>query len=309
VVEPLLDDDDVVPHADPEGLTIRLKLGNLDDPDAFAARLERVRDRTDVANPTAELARQHAELTFALARSRELQTAGEQLLAIVSHDLRGPLSVIKLSADMLLRLNAVSDSGRSYVDRIQSSTERASRLTWDLLDFTSARLGTLSVTPRPSDVAAIADQTVDELRAAWPDREISVAATPPVLAHADPVRVSQVITNLLSNAVRYGDTSAITVSACDTGADVTLSVHNRGNPIPSDVQARLFAPFERNDEGAGPRGSYGLGLFIVAELARAHGGCVEVSSSESDGTTFTIRLPRAAETPENDTPGTASAQG
>ncbi|HEY6100143.1 MAG TPA: ATP-binding protein [Anaeromyxobacter sp.] len=113
----------------------------------------------------------------------------------------------------------------------------------------------------------------------------------------DSDRLVQVVTNLVVNALKYGCRGTeVTVRVAGAGDAATLEVHNEGEPIPADLQAHLFEPYRRGEQDSGDRTSIGLGLYIAHEIVRAHGGSLAARSSASEGTTFTVRLPRARHT-------------
>jgi signal transduction histidine kinase len=246
------------------------------------------------------LARSHALDLEASARARaeaaetEARRIGavqEQLMAVVGHDLRTPLSVITLGAKMLLR-QPLDESAARTVRRIEKSAGRMSAMIRDLLDFGRARRGQgIPFEPADVDVLEAVRGAVAEARAAHPARDVRFAADGALRLRADADRVAQVTTNLVVNALEHGAPGEpVSVRLSGGAAAVELAVHNAGAPIPEDRAANLFEPFVRgNQDDAG--GHLGLGLFIVREIVRAHGGNVEVRSSE-EGTTFVVRLPR-----------------
>ncbi|AKJ02755.1 diguanylate cyclase/phosphodiesterase [Archangium gephyra] len=220
----------------------------------------------------------------------------QQLIGIVSHDLRNPLSAILLGTHALLGQEGLGERQMKSVVRIQASAQRAVRLVKDLLDFTQARLGGgLRVEPRPLELAPLIMQMVLEVEAAHPERTIEVHREGDTRGEWDGDRIAQVVTNLVTNALKYSPAdSRVRVEARGVDGWVFLAVHNTGTPIPADKMPLLFQPMRRatNDVDKAGR-SVGLGLYIVEHIARAHGGTVEVSSTETAGTTFTVRLPRS----------------
>ena len=176
-----------------------------------------------------------------------------------------------------------------------------SRMIDHVLDLTRSRLGGgIPVSPQRTDVRAVAQAVIEELRAAHPQCELrwdpGGAANP--CGWWDPDRLSQVVSNLVENAVTYGCAeSPVLVKLFDDDQAVKLEVHNAGAPIPSELMPVLFDPFRRGAPRDAPRGEgLGLGLFIADQIVRAHGGTIDVRSSVPEGTCFTVRLPR---TPEN----------
>jgi signal transduction histidine kinase len=236
----------------------------------------------------------------------------ERLIAIVGHDLRNPLTAVLVSAQMLLQKRADLTSGQATaVDRILRSASRIDALAALLIDFTYARLGKRIPThPGPMDARAVAERAVDELRASNPGRTIRVESPAPALTGIwDGDRIAQVISNLVSNALHYGADAPVTVFLSDAGDQLEIRVHNEGKPIPPELRQHLFQAYQRGvgAESAHPRG-FGLGLFIVREIARAHGGTVELHSEEQQGTHFVVRLPKRAPPPDP-AEGAASPSG
>jgi signal transduction histidine kinase len=221
----------------------------------------------------------------------------QQLIGIVSHDLRNPLSAILLGTHALLGQEGLGERQMKSVVRIQSSAQRAVRLVKDLLDFTQARLGGgLLMERRPLELAPLIMQMVLEVEAAHPERTIEVHREGDTRGEWDGDRIAQVVTNLVTNALKYSPAdSRVRVEARGVDGWVFLAVHNAGTPIPADKLPLLFQPMRRATNEVDKAGrSVGLGLYIVEHIARAHGGSVEVSSTETSGTTFTVRLPRSA---------------
>ena len=248
------------------------------------------------------------DITAEVRRAHEAQERAElekQLLGMVSHDLRNPLNAVLVGAEYLLQDPALDERAHKLAARVQSSAERSLRLVRDLLDFTQARLGSgIPITRQPLDLQASMQQVVDELRAAFPGREIVLRGEGDASGNWDGDRLAQVAHNLVTNALKYGRKDApvvVSVRGANEG-EVLLEVHNEGDPIPPALVPELFKPLSRgSDEAERKSGSIGLGLFIVDQLVRAHEGTIAVQSTESDGTTFTVRLPRAA-------PGSPTAQ-
>lgn len=227
----------------------------------------------------------------------------EQFLAIVEHDLRSPLGVIVVSAGLIRRRKDVDPQSAKNVDRILGSATRMQRLLDDLVDLTRARFGTrIPIAPGPVDLAILCPRVLDALHASHPDRVLRFAPSGDLRGEWDGDRVAQALSNLVTNALRYGAPAAapIVVSAEPRGAGVALAVHNEGPVIGAEDRDRIFEPWkraERSKQVAHP-GSLGLGLFIVREIATAHGGEVRVTSSAEEGTTFTMCLPRRPGEPD-----------
>ncbi len=245
-----------------------------------------------------------AEHGRALAEDRAV--FAEQMIGIVSHDLRNPLNTILLAADMLTRQAATAtptpnppETAARMLGNITRAGQRAKRLIADLLDFTVVRLGAgLSVSRRPTDLHQLAARIIEELSVAFPGRTIEHIATGGGDISADPDRIAQLLGNLVGNAMAYGTpASTVTVSTAVESGTARLAVHNHGDPIPRHTLGRLFQPMVRgvaaDDTSAR---SVGLGLFIVRAIAQAHGGQVVVQSSHEHGTEFAFSFPvRATE--------------
>ncbi|MCY1078119.1 PAS domain S-box protein [Archangium lansingense] len=217
----------------------------------------------------------------------------EDLVAIVSHDLRTPLNAIALSATTLLKREDVDERTTKAAHRIHSSADRASRMIRDLLDFNQARMRGIPVHREPLNLHEHVRRVVAEVRLAWPERRISFQASGDGWGEWDGDRLAQVVTNLVGNALQHSPRSTpVRVSTRSEGEDVLLEVHNEGHPISPEVLPGLFEPYQRGPEAGARQGSLGLGLFITRQIVLGHGGTIDVSSSEEDGTTFTVRLPR-----------------
>jgi signal transduction histidine kinase len=220
----------------------------------------------------------------------------QKLIAIVSHDLRNPLHAILLSSTALMRLDGgLDDRTQRIAVRIRTSADRATRLIRDLLDFTQARLGAgIPIERRPIDARDVVRQALDEMQQAHPRRQFHSAIEGDGRGEFDPDRLAQVLTNLLVNAVTYSRADTpVSVRVQGSAEEVRVEVHNHGDPIPDDLLPSLFEPLRRGEgAGQGAPGNVGLGLFIVDQIVRAHGGTIEVKSSAALGTTFAVRLPR-----------------
>jgi PAS domain S-box-containing protein len=226
----------------------------------------------------------------------------EQVMGILGHDLRNPLSAVRALASLLLRREDVPASARESLAEIDRASRRMLELIGTLLDFTDGRFkGSLPIAPVPADLHEVCRSVVDELRAADPRREIELALEGDGRGTWDPARLAQVVSNLVGNALEHGERGApVRVAIRDDGGRVALVVHNRGPPIPPELRPVLFEPFCSGSaarDATRARG-LGLGLYIVELVVRAHGGAIAVESTAERGTTFTVRLPRAPEARE-----------
>lgn len=220
------------------------------------------------------------------------------LLGVLSHDLRNPLGATLNSAEYLLMSDGMSGGQSKAVARIRSSTLRMRQMVDDLLDFARTSLGqSLPVRTGRMDLGPVCRDTVNELRAYHPERSLRVDCAGHLVGEWDEHRIAQLVSNLGANALQHGDPgTTVTVTATGDRDDVVLTVHNLGPPIAPEARPLLFDPLMRpvvqEAERREGTSGLGLGLYIVREIAVAHGGEVRVDSSEPDGTTFTVRLPR-----------------
>lgn len=234
---------------------------------------------------------------FDVTERKQRAELERQLIGIVSHDLRSPLSTILYTAKaLLLREGQLDERAARATLRIQSSAERAARMVSDLLDFTQVRLGSgIPLSPKEANLHDLARATVAELESAWLEREVLLESHGDGAGRWDADRLAQVVQNLVTNALSYSPAGTpVRVRTRGEEAHVTLEVHNEGPPIPPERLPRLFEAMQRGQRGADARSrSVGLGLFIVFHIVRAHGGSVSVRSSAGAGTAFVVRLPRS----------------
>ena len=228
---------------------------------------------------------------------REAAVVREQFIAVLGHDLRNPLAAIAAGVRMLGR-EQVSERGRTVLSEMDRSIERASGLIDDVLDLARGSLGGGFVVNRNSEgpLTPVLEQVVAEIRAIAEDRSIDARMHIDDPVYCDRGRLAQLASNLLSNAMTHGskDRPIIFEAVTDENCFV-LSVANAGEPIPEEVCSRLFQPFFRG-EARPSRQGLGLGLFIASEIAKAHDGTLDVSSSAEE-TRFTFRMPRAIAAP------------
>lgn len=237
-------------------------------------------------------ARQELERQRGLAEDRA--KVAELLVGVVSHDLRNPLNVIHTSAQ-ILGMGEQAEIRRQALARITSATGRAARMIADLLDLTQVRLGSgLVVRRAPIDLHDWVGEVVMDLRLAFPGRDIIHRRQAGGACHGDGDRLTQLVGNLVANAVSYGARdSTITVATRAEASGGEISVHNLGDPIPPELLPSVFEPLQRGEQEGSH--SIGLGLFIVQAIARAHGGQASVTSSAADGTRFVVRWPGPTE--------------
>jgi signal transduction histidine kinase len=222
-----------------------------------------------------------------------------QAFAVLGHDLRNPLAAIGAGA-RLLRLGKLDERERAISETIGRSVRHMTALIDDISDASRSRLvDGMPLRLKYDGLEASLRHAVEELRLAHPHREIELAMSITRPIATDPVYMARMLSNLVKNALTYGSQSTPVVVSVSDDDGLVLSVSNQGPVIPRELHARLFAPFTRGNVRDEQRG-LGLGLYIVAEIARAHGGTVELKSDESE-TRFTFRMPINNGNSENST--------
>jgi signal transduction histidine kinase len=221
-----------------------------------------------------------------------IQDEHEQLISIVSHDLRNALNAIVLSTSILQRDEHADPRQSAAVTRILSSTGRATQLIRDLLDFTHTQTaGEIAVKRAPTNVPALINSVVADVKAWFPTRQLTATHEGGESAVLDAERIGQVLTTLVSQALRRQPRDAVTLhSEIKEDGVVVVDVHDPGVIGPAEL-ATIFEPLQRaTNTGAGR--SAGLGLYIASKVLQAHNGLLLVRSVEGEGTHFTLRLPR-----------------
>ena len=242
-----------------------------------------------------ELAESVSHYTKKISYSKDL------FVGILSHELRNPLNVISMSSQLMLNMEKMSDRQTMLANQILDSTKRITSIVDELLDLTRARFGSgITLTIEPMDMEFLARQLVDEMQMKFPMRKITLAVSGNLKGEWDKPRLGQVLVNLIGNAVQYSfKDSSVNVTLEGTKEEVLLSVQNKGVPIPPEKIETLFDSLVRavTDEGDHPEAStnLGLGLYITKEIITAHGGKINVTSTEEEGTVFIVHFPRKVE--------------
>jgi signal transduction histidine kinase len=224
--------------------------------------------------------RQLADAQGLLADAQQTAELREQFIAVLGHDLRTPLSAI-LMAVQVARRKEPDARLLPLLDQIGRSAQRISALVDDVVDFTRGRMGGgIALELRREDkLNLVFEQVIAELRDIYPERGIDARLQPIGTLMCDPGRMGQLLSNLLKNALVHGAADQpITVNASHAGGVFRLTVANAGPRIPDEVKRQLFKPFWRGSAKVAREG-LGLGLFIVSEIARSHGGSIEVETS------------------------------
>lgn len=230
------------------------------------------------------------------AFSTQVEQSRNFFLGMLGHDMRSPLSAILLSAGYLSKLNAgdqISDAAK----RITNSGARMQALLNDLVDFNRTKLGLgFRIDPTKLDLRELCESGLQQLRVAYPTRELRLAVDGDMRGRWDGNRLQQLLDNLVVNAIKYGDVDApVRVALSGDPQQVVLAVCNRGPVIEPGLRKQIFDPLMRGPPPSDPTqdsdGSLGLGLFISRQIAIAHGGGIEVESDVNE-TVFEVRLPR-----------------
>lgn len=228
-----------------------------------------------------------------LAQQREANALRDQFLSLAAHELKTPLTALHLQIDAALRDAAAA--GPVLAERLRRASagvQRLARLADDLLDVTRLATGSFTVVPREMDLAAAAREVVARERdtADLAGSRVQLDAAAPVPGLWDPLRIDRLLTHLLLNALRYGGGLPVQVTVAPRGGDALVAVRDQGPIVQPEARARVFRRFEGVPDRSD--GGFGLGLYLVAEIAAAHGGEANVDEAPGGGTVFQVRLPR-----------------
>lgn len=252
-----------------------------------------------------ELTRFNEAIDQALAESvvrytQDLEHSKEMFLAILGHDLRTPIGAVMMSSKFMIDMGELEEPHLTLTSRIASSATRMNLMVGELLDFTRSRLGGgIPITRAPMNMGKLSHDVVNELSAAYPTRAINVDARGSLSGNWDCARITQVLTNLIANAIEHGSpTAPVLVTVKGDDDEVTIAVRNEGPQIPLAQLNGIFNPMKQRQakttsRATGHAGNLGLGLYIAERIVNAHKGRLEVESL-AQGTTFTVRLPRNA---------------
>jgi signal transduction histidine kinase len=250
----------------------------------------------------ARIAREHLEperlvesLRAACEQAERKGQAKSDLLNMVAHELRTPLSVIQLQVQMLARpgTEALSPSQATALARTQRATARLLQLVDSLLEYTRAQSGQITIRTESFDVALLVDEIVDEARTAAERKglEVRVDVRPGLPAlRSDRRLVGVVLTNLVGNAIKFTERGSVGVSIAEEGGTHVVSVVDTGPGIPEQHQSRIFEPFYQPERGGQPSG-FGLGLALARQLVATLSGSIQLESREGVGSTFHVRFP------------------
>lgn len=238
------------------------------------------------------LAKAVSSYTKRVDQSRDL------FLAILGHDLRNPLNSIAMSAAILPLLNNPAPQTIALLSQITRNADVMGRMIGDLLDYTRTRLGAgMPVSPAPMDLGGLCEELYNEFHTAHPNRRFIRRTVGDLRGNWDTDRLRQAISNLLGNAFQHSPENAgIELSLFGEANEVVIVIQNDGATIPPGELTRIFDPLVRGTIAPDPKenrtGSIGLGLYIARQITVSHCGTISVTSSDEDGTAFTMRLPR-----------------
>jgi signal transduction histidine kinase/CheY-like chemotaxis protein len=258
---------------------------------------------THLASVAVERDRAHRALEERTRRLLEQDQRKDEFLALLAHELRNPLAPVVTALD-LSRLRGDPGELARYAPVIERQVRQLVRLVDDLLDVSRITRGKITLQRERTTVAAVLSSAIDAARPLLDRRGHALAVLlpdEPLELDADPVRLAQVLANLLNNAAKYtGAGGHVTLSAARTGGEIEIQVRDDGIGIPADMLGRVFDPFVQTDAAREQaQGGLGIGLTLVQRLVQLHGGRVEAESDgPGRGSVFTVRLPA----PRDDAP-------
>ncbi len=227
-----------------------------------------------------------------------VKASQDMFLGILSHDLRNPLHAISMSSVLLLQFNEVSVKAKAVCQQIFNSSQRMNRLITDLMDYTRTQFNeNLPTVMAPANIEKICEDIVQEFKTSNANREFVIQKHGSLNGVWDKERLAQVFSNLIGNAVQHGNSSSPIIVELNGLEDmIIVNISNKGPAIPKNKISTIFEPLSRYDneesDGLTHKNSLGLGLYITKEIVLAHKGSINVTSSEAQGTTFSLNIPR-----------------
>lgn len=220
----------------------------------------------------------------------------DQTLGVLGHDLRTPLATIVMASSSMLESDELEDDQRLMLTKIANAATKMTRQIADLIDLTKTRFGeVITIEPAPLDLEALCRQVVASTDARDADRTpaVTLSTSGDLRGVWDANRLEQALLNLINNAIKHRARGKVKVTAHADGAEVVVAIHNGGPAIAPAVLAKILEP--RIRRVASPTDTFvGLGLYVSAQIAIAHGGTLTVTSTTDAGTLFSLRLPRTA---------------
>ena len=250
------------------------------------------RAREQGAEELRTIAHQFNDMASSLERQRESQST---FLAGVAHDLRNPLSALKMAIDLIPPDQPLPPEPRlrELIGRIGRQIDRLQRMVYDFLDASRIESGNLELRIEPHDARDLVQATLDLFEPATHTHKL-IASIPeaPVELRCDAMRIEQVLSNLVGNAIKYSPPgTTVRLAIAERQHAVELSVIDQGIGISPDDLKHVFEPFRRAHAAKRTAGGIGLGLFVARKIVEAHGGTIAVTSTPGSGSTFTVRLP------------------
>ncbi|SNR70070.1 Signal transduction histidine kinase, partial [Actinoplanes regularis] len=226
-------------------------------------------------------------------RNRDLEAAGQlktDLIGMLGHEINNPLGTIFGYLDLILTGDPMPPSTEELVTKVQRTTRRLAGIVDEVLALVRIDAGRLTATPRP---VRVADHIEAALSTTTATSTVTVTCPPGLTAAVQPGHLDQILTNLISNAGKYGGgVETINAYAIDSGP-ITIDITDHGPGVPPEFRDKLFNRFARAETTAAKVPGTGLGLYIIRELARANSGDVHYHPAPTGGSTFTITLPPA----------------
>lgn len=230
-----------------------------------------------------------------ITQRKSLEQQKDEFLGIASHELKTPVTSIQSYAEILQKLleDTENPKTRSIIGKLNQQVERMTELIHLLLDTTKISKGNVELKGQQLDINALIREVLDSLSMVTSKHPVQLELQPVTMIYADRDRIGQVLSNLISNAVKYSpEGSKIVVSTKDTGNSVEVGVSDFGIGISPEKKSRIFDRFYRViNTGAQNLPGFGLGLYIAAEIVKKHGGEIDVQSHPGEGSEFVFRLP------------------
>lgn len=236
----------------------------------------------------------NAELEASRAALERASAARDEMLGIVAHELRAPITSLALRAQLASRKKSAAwpVEATSMIEGVERSTSRMLRIIGDLLQVTQLEAGSFAIDAQMGDLAEVAREVVARATGAHPEFSIQLVSPEHVLLRCDAARIEQVLINLVGNAIKYsGERRRVTVEMVRSETSITTRVSDSGIGIPPEQLPRVFERFYRTQEGKQAAAGTGLGLYVSRRLVELHGGTIHAESTPGEGSTFTFTLP------------------
>ncbi|MFA7614319.1 MAG: HAMP domain-containing sensor histidine kinase, partial [Candidatus Caldatribacteriota bacterium] len=229
---------------------------------------------------------------------QESLKARDEFISLASHELKTPLTSLKLRAQLAIRKlqnnHLTSEKIKEFSTEIVKQVDRLERLVNDILDFSRIRTGNLSLQPERFNFSQLVEDLINRMGPQFSTENDPklIITNPEINVYWDKLRIEQVITNLLTNAIKYGENSPITVQVVEENSDVLIKVKDEGRGIDQNFRETIFNRFERAGISPNEVSGLGLGLYITYQIVTGHSGKIWVQSELGKGSTFHIKLPK-----------------